>query len=95
MDRQIVHLGFKDSFCREMRSAAWGHITMDSLVDGLRGPEKNGVRPPPSRPTPLQGQMASAFEDAEKPSRTRRRRRRRRPTQDVPSAGDSAAPAVS
>lgn len=35
LDRHVVHVGFSNSG-KHMRSAAWGHVLLDPLVETLR-----------------------------------------------------------
>jgi uncharacterized LabA/DUF88 family protein len=84
LDRQIVHLGFQNSKCQDIRSAAWGHIIIDSFVNGLKGPRKL------ARSGTESG--ASAIGDALQQAISDRKRRRRRRTSTQQSASPETAP---
>lgn len=44
LDKQIVHLGFKNSG-QLIRSAAWSHLLLEDVLDELKGPSKDAASP--------------------------------------------------
>lgn len=56
LDRQIVHLGFRNSG-QIIRSAAWGHLLLDNMKNQLRG-KKRKPRPIPN--TVMAAKMTAA-----------------------------------
>lgn len=38
LDKHIVHLAFTDSTCKDVRSAAWGHLPLERMRQALEGP---------------------------------------------------------
>lgn len=74
LDRQIIHVGFRGSGL-EMRSAAWGHMILDDMLDALKGDLRPGDNCSPR-------QRESCKDGRPK----RRRRRARKKPAAVPSA---------
>ncbi len=62
LDRQMVHVGFRNSG-QAIRSAAWGHLLLDDMKSDLKGPPRKGPKDP-QRSTLLGERLKTAIGNA-------------------------------